>query len=131
MRRLVLPLLAIACVACNDLTEPLPAIQGTYDYVAVSSSFTSLNRRGTITIVDSNPRTASFDGTFSYVDPSGSVTGRLIGAFVTPNHVWFRFLDERFLFHEADLSVLIGTGELYQQGITYEPVGATFTLRRR
>ena len=131
MRKLLILLSAFAA-GCNDLTDPLPDITGTFDYTSFSSDFVSLNRQGTITIVDSDPRTARFDGTYSYsVGAAAPVTGNLMGAFITPDRIWFRFLDSPVVFHETDLGVLFSTGEIYFLSTTYEPSGAIFTLRRR
>ncbi len=131
MKRLLIVLLALAMTSCNDLTAPLPAIEGTFDYASFSSDV-SLNRRGSLNIVDTNRRTARFEGTFQYVTGSAAPkTGRLIGAFMAPNRIWFRFLDERAVFHEADLGGLFGTGVIFFLGTSYEPSGASFTLRRR
>ncbi|MEX2284767.1 MAG: hypothetical protein WEE89_19920 [Gemmatimonadota bacterium] len=131
MRRSIL-ILALALAGCNDLTEPLPNLAGSFDYVSFSSEFVSLNRRGTLTIVDSDRRTARFEGNYEYtVGNAAPFRGQLIGAFVTPDRIWFRFLDERAVFHEADLGLLLGNGDIYFLGATYEPSGATFSLRRR
>ena len=131
MRKLLILLFALAA-GCNDLTDPLPDITGTFDYASFSSDFVSLNRQGTITIVDSDPRTARFDGTYSYTVGAGApVTGNLIGAFITPDRIWFRFLNSPVVFHETDLGVVFSTGEIYFLSTTYEPSGALFTLRRR
>ena len=131
MRKLLILSFAFAA-GCNDLTDPLPDITGTFDYTSFSSDFVSLNRQGTITIVDSDPRTARFDGTYSYTVGGGApVTGNLIGAFTTRDRIWFRFLDSPVVFHEADLGFVFSTGEIYFLSTTYEPSGATFTLRRR
>jgi len=131
MRKWLILLFAFAA-GCNDLTAPLPDISGNFDYSAFSPDYVSLNRRGTITIVDDNLLTARFDGTYSYsVGSAAPVTGRLIGAFVTPDRIWFRFLDSPVVFHETDLGVVFSTGEIYFLGASYEPSGAVFTLRRR
>jgi hypothetical protein len=123
---------SVLAAGCNDLTDPLPSIAGSYDYTSFSSEFISLNRRGSITIVDTDRRTARFDGTYQFsVGTAAPVTGNLIGAFVTPDHIWFKFLDHPTVFHETDLGVVFSTGEIFFQGATYEPSGATFSLRRR
>lgn len=123
-------LLLVCTVACNDLTEPLPAVAGTYDYVSAGAP--ARTRQGSITIVDQDRRTARFDGTFVYVTSAGStVSGALTGAFMSANRIWFRFLTERFEYHEA--TFVTGTsalGEIFIQGITYESTGSTFTLSR-
>jgi len=131
MRKLLILMLALAA-GCNDLTDPLPDITGTFDYTSFSSDFVSLNRQGTITIIDSDPRTARFDGTYSYTVGAGAPqTGNLIGAFITTDRIWFRFLNSPVVFHETDLGVVFSTGEIYFLSTTYEPSGALFTLRRR
>ena len=121
---------ALTSSACNDLTAPLPAIAGRYDYVARSSEFTAHNRQGTIEIVDENPRTARFDGTYRYTLVNGTVvTGRLTGAFVSPTRIWFRFLDDRLEYHEADYTGFGADGEIFFQTLRYDPSGTTFSLR--
>lgn len=127
-------LFVAAASACNDLTEPLPRVQGTYDYAATSTQFPSLNRRGTLSILDLDRRTARFEGTFQYVTANGqSVSGQLIGAFTSQNRIWFRFLHEQQVFHEAsfDSDLGSGSGEVFFLGLIYEPISATFTLRLR
>jgi hypothetical protein len=90
---------------CNDLTDLLPGIAGTYTYQSRSSDFVSLTRNGVVTIDDFDRRTASFTGTFDFTDDAGRhVTGSLLGAFVTRDHVYFRFLNSRFEFHEGATS---------------------------
>ena len=113
---------------CNDLTEPLPAIAGTYRYASTSSTFPSLTRRGTITIVDADRRTARFDGEFEITAGGDLIRGRLSGAFMSADRIWFRFLNEKFEYHEAQLGFGSGHGEIFFQGLTYTPTGATFSL---
>ena len=121
---------ALFC-ACSDLTEPLPPIQGTYSYVS-SSLVPRLDRRGTITIVDFDRRTARFEGTFQFVDADGdNRTGTLIGAFIQRDRIWFRFLDERQLYHEGDFNPGLSSGEIFFLGLAYETTGATFSLFAR
>ena len=91
-----------------------------------------LSRRGTVTFVDDDRRTARFDGTFEYIDARGrQVSGQLTGAFMQPDRIWFRFQDENLVIHEGDLLFGIGGGEIFFQGLTYETTGATYSLRVR
>jgi hypothetical protein len=134
MRRLLLVSIVLAAAGCKDLTEPLPAVEGRYDYSVVGPASLGLNRQGTIEILDANRRTASFEGTFDYTNTSGRVTGKLVGAFVTPNRVWFHFfhfLNEPGVYHEGDLGGITGFGDVYFKSLTYEPSGASYALRRR
>jgi hypothetical protein len=123
-------LVMCSAVACNDLTEPLPSIDGPYDYISTGAA--ARTRRGSILIIDRDRRTARFDGTFDYVSSDGeTVSGALTGAFMSTNRIWFRFLTERFEYHEATyVSGSTAIGEIFVQGITYEPTGSTFTLSR-
>ncbi len=117
---------------CNDLTDPLPSIAGTYTYQSRSGDFSSLNRNGTITIDDFDRRTARFTGTFDFVNDAGvHATGGLLGAFVTRDHIYFRFLNSQFEYHEANYLLGRASGEIFVQGIVYESTGSTFTLTRR
>ena len=116
--------------ACNDLTEPLPSIAGTHAY-EVTAPNGALARRGFVRIADSDTRTARFDGTFSYTTGDGrNVTGNLTGAFITRDSVWFRFLDERFVYHEARYERGRGSGQIFLQQFSYEPTGLTFSFDR-
>jgi len=127
-RSVLIVLLAMGSGACNDLTDFTPRIAGTYEYVATGS----LNRRGTLIIEDWDARTARFDGTFLYQTLSGqSVGGRLVGAFISEDRIWFRFLTEPQLTHEADFNFNAALGEVFFQGLIYESAGATFSLRLR
>jgi hypothetical protein len=118
--------------SCNDLTDPLPGIAGTYTYQSRSSDFVRLNRNGVITIDDFDRRTAAFSGTFDFVNDAGEhVTGGLLGSFVTRDHIYFRFLTSHFEFHEGDYALGRANGEIFFQGITYESSGSTFSLIRR
>jgi len=118
--------------SCNDLTDPLPGISGTYTYQSRSSDFVRLNRNGVITIDDFNRRTAAFTGTFDFVNDAGEhVTGGLLGSFVTRDHIYFRFLNSHFEFHEGSYALGRANGEIFFQGITYESSGSTFSLIRR
>src|SRR5262245_15265094 len=93
--------LTLLSAACNDLTAPLPKVDGTYTYQSRSPDFVSLNRTGTVKIEDFDRRTASFTGTFDFVSATGEhETGFLTGAFVTREHIYFRFLNTRFQVHE-------------------------------
>ena len=131
VRRVVAAVVLCAGFAgCNDLTAPLPSIAGTYQYTSSSELYTSLNRTGTLTIVDLDPRTARFDGDFTYIAIDGrQVSGQLTGAFVRPDRIYFRFLTDRFQYHEADFSAGFAAGEIFLQGLTYASTGSTFTLR--
>ena len=128
---LIAALAAAQLTACNDLTAALPNIEGTYEY-ATASPAPRLNRRGSISITDSDPRTARFDGSYEYIDGTGRrLNGQLVGAFVQTERIWFRLLDEPQVFHEGDLVFGFGNGEIFFQGLTYETTGATFSLRLR
>jgi hypothetical protein len=117
--------------ACNDLTEPLPPIDGSYEYTT-TGGVASLNRRGTVTIVDVDPLSARFEGTFEYRTRGGqTASGQFIGAFIERDRIWFRFLDEKLLVHEGVLSAGRGSGNVFFLGPTYENTGATFSLRRK
>jgi hypothetical protein len=132
MRRFLLISIVLASAGCQDLTEPLPAIEGRYDYSVVGPGSLGLNRQGTLEILDANRRTASFEGTFEYTTASFErVTGKLVGAFVTPSRVWFHFLNEPGVYHEGDLGGITGFGDVYFKGLTYEQSGASYALRRR
>jgi hypothetical protein len=127
---LLAPVLA-SVMACNDLTEALPIIAGTYDYTTVGA-ITSLSRQGTMIIVDFDARTARFDGSFDYTTGAGvRMAGPMVGAFIERNQVWFRFLNEKLIVHEGGLTAGVGSGTLFFLGLTYQNTGATFTLRRR
>jgi hypothetical protein len=131
-RALILPGLAFCAAACNDLTEPLPTIQGTYAYRSTSQVSPAHNREGMITIVDSDPRSARFDGSYQYVTADGErVAGQLIGAFVHSERIWFRFLDERQFFHEGDFILGVSAGRVFFLGLNYVPTSTTFSLLRR
>jgi hypothetical protein len=122
----------VSSSSCNDLTDPLPGIAGTYTYQSRSADFVSLNRNGVVTFEDFDRRTASFAGTFDFTDDAGRhITGSLLGAFVTRDHIYFRFLNSHFEFHEANYALGRANGEIFVQGIQYEPTGSTFTLVRR
>jgi hypothetical protein len=117
--------------ACNDLTAPLPTIAGSYSYVSAGGDEPSRQRQGTIIIVDRDRRTARFDGNFTYVSNDGSsVTGALIGGFMTTDRIWFRFLTEPFEFHEATYLSNTASGEIFLQGVFYFRTDAAFSLRR-
>ena len=68
---------ALVLGSCNDLTDPLPSIAGTYTYQSRSSDFVRLNRNGTITIDDFNRRSANFTGTFDFTNNAGEHVRRL------------------------------------------------------
>jgi hypothetical protein len=123
--------LAGGITACNDLTEPLPAIGGSYSYTSTDELDPARQRQGTIIIVDRDRLTARFDGNFVYVSDEGrSVSGALIGGFMTRDRIWFRFLTEPFEFHEATYLSNTASGEIFLQGSTYFRSGAAFSLRR-
>ena len=130
MRKLLLPL-ALLLGACNDLTAPTPSIAGEYLYVAATPANANSSRRGTIKIFDDNLLTARFNGTFEYVDGVGqTVSGQLQGAFISGDSIWFQFLDERAVYHEASFTNGIANGSLFFQGFSYEDTGWTFMLTR-
>ena len=131
-RALLVGALGLFATACNDLTEPLPRVDGTYTYQSFSPDFVALNRNGTVKIEDFNRRSATFSGTFDFVSATGEhETGFLTGAFVTRDHIYFRFLNTRFQVHEADYLLGRANGEIFFQGVFYESSGATFILVHR
>lgn len=124
-------MLLLVVGGCNDLTTPLPPLTGTWQYAVTSAEFVRHNRVGSIRIVDDDPRSARFDGTYSFRNAQGeTLSGSLIGAFITRDSIWFRFVDNRLEYHEAKLTGGIGSGEIFFLTLTYEASGSRFTLRR-
>ena len=118
-------------VGCNDLTAPLPAIAGSYQYVATSTVSARHKRIGTIRIFDDDPLSARFDGSYSFTNGYGElISGQLVGAFITRDSIWFRFVDDRLEYHEANLTNNTGAGEIFFLTETYRSSGTHFTLRR-
>ena len=120
----------VSAAACNDITEPLPSIEGIYSYNSTGGLNPARQRQGSITIIDRDRLTAGFVGTFAYTSIDGnSTSGDLIGAFMTRDRIWFRFLTEPFEYHEATFLANAAAGEIFIQGRTYFRTGSTFTLR--
>jgi len=131
MKSAALFLLVVLTASCSDLTAPLPSIAGTWQYTVTSPRFISHNRTGTIRIVDDDPRTARFDGSYTFHDAAGeSRSGLLTGAFITRDSIWFRFIDTRFEVHEAKLLNGSGAGEIFFLTQVYETSGSQLTLHR-